>query len=97
MNNKAINKENNSHTEHSFAVKNRSFISLCGIEEVISFEHDCIVMNTKLGSMTLDGSDLNVVLLDLDKGNVEIEGKISAVYYMEGKEHKRGLFSGLFG
>lgn len=89
-------KEYNRQSEHSFAVKNRSNISLCGISEVVSFESDCIVMKTPLGMLTLDGDELNVTLLDLDKGNVEIEGGISALYYIDAKSEKGGLFSRLF-
>ncbi len=80
----------------SVSVTDRSSAVLTGVEEVISYDENNIVMQTSLGQLTLDGEGLNIVQLNLGEGIVSVEGRIDALYYMEQRE-KRSLFSRIFG
>ena len=44
--------------------------------------------------MTIEGKNIQISILDMDKGIVILEGNIDAVYYSEdsGSKEKRGLF-----
>ncbi len=78
------------------SVTDRSSAQLTGVEEVISYDENNIVMQTSLGQLTLDGEGLNIVQLNLNEGIVSVNGRIDAFYYMEQKE-KKSLFSRIFG
>ncbi len=80
----------------TLSVTDRSSATVTGVEEVISYDENNIVMQTSLGQLTLDGEGLNIVQLNLGEGIVSVEGRIDALYYMEQREH-RSLFSRIFG
>lgn len=86
---------NKNQGNHSISVDNRAKASVKGVTEVISYDENNIVMETNMGQLTLDGSALNIVKLNLGEGEIVIEGRIDAFYYMEQSE-KRSLFSRLF-
>lgn len=80
----------------SVSLTDRSSAVVTGIEEVISYDENNIVVSTSLGQLTLDGRGLNIVQLNLSDGIITVEGKIDAFYYMEQRE-RRSLFSRIFG
>lgn len=82
--------------EHSITLVGRTSVTLKGVEEVMSYDENNIVMQTNLGQLTLDGSGLNIVKLNLGDGEVCAEGRVDAIYYME-QNGKRSLFSKIFG
>lgn len=81
---------------HRILVDERGRASITGVTEVVSYDENNIVMETNKGQLTLDGSTLNIVKLNLGEGEIAIEGRIDAFYYME-QAGKRSLFSRLFG
>ena len=86
---------NKDQTNHSITVDNRDSAGVQGVTEEVSYDENNIVMQTNMGQLTLDGSGLNIVKLNLGEGEVIVEGHIDAFYYMEQRE-KRSIFSGLF-
>ena len=78
------------------SLTDRTALELTGVEEVVSYDENNIVVTTYLGQLTLDGEGLNIVQLNLGEGIVSVEGRIDALYYLEQKE-KRSLFSRIFG
>jgi hypothetical protein len=51
------------------------------------------MLDTTSGRMAIEGENLHVTVLNITDGKVELEGKINALYYVEGKPvPKRGLF-----
>ncbi len=80
----------------SVSLTDRSSAVVTGVEEVISYDENNIVVSTSLGQLTLDGRGLNIVQLNLNDGIITVEGKIDAFYYMEQRE-RRSLFCRIFG
>lgn len=87
---------NRNEPKHNIVLTGRSSISIDGVTEVISYDENNIVMETNMGQLTLDGSTLNIVKLNLEEGEVAVDGRIDALYYIE-QSGKRSLFSRLFG
>ena len=84
--------------KHSLTLKGREKLTLEGILEVISFDEGAVVLNTALGTLTVEGKDLHVTKLLLDCGELAVEGHISALVYSERLEKaKGGLFKRLGG
>ena len=61
---------------------------MTGIVEVISFDEEKIMLNTKLGPLTIKGLGLKMNKLDVQNGDVIIVGEISAMIYSS-KEIKK--------
>ena len=66
----------------------RKKLTMTGIVEVISFDEEKIMLNTKLGPLTIKGLGLKMNKLDVQNGDVIIVGEISAMIYSS-KEIKK--------
>lgn len=79
---------------HKISLNNRISGAMTGVREVISFDGGEIILDTEQGIMIIKGEDLHVTRLTLDKGEVEINGRIDGILYTENDEKKkeRGSF-----
>lgn len=82
----------------NITLENRKRLTLTGVEEVISFDDEKILLNTKLGFLTIKGSELKMNKLDVQNGDVIIIGNISSIVYSskEVKKEKENIISKLF-
>jgi sporulation protein YabP len=74
---------------HKISLNNRLAGSMTGVKEVISFDGGEIILDTEQGIMIIKGEDLHVTRLTLDKGEVEINGRIDGIMYTESDDKKR--------
>ena len=68
---------------HKIVISNRKNGSLTGILDVISFDVSEILLETEQGMLHVKGRDLHVNRLNLEKGEVDIEGAIDALTYSQ--------------
>lgn len=68
---------------HKLNVQNRKFAAITGVTDVLSFDLAEILLETQQGMLLIKGTDLHVKKLSLDKGEVDIEGKIDSFTYSE--------------
>jgi sporulation protein YabP len=54
-----------------------------GVKEIVSFDEQAVRMLTVSGELVVDGADLRVKVLDVERGNVVLEGRIDGVAYVE--------------
>lgn len=81
---------------HEFCVKDRRSMTVNGVKEIVSFDEQNVRMNTLAGELSVDGEGLRVKVLDVERGNVVLEGKIDGVFYLdEQREERRGFLSRL--
>ena len=82
----------------NITLENRKRLTLTGVEEVISFDDEKTLLNTKLGFLTIKGSELKMNKLDVQNGDVIIIGNISSIVYSskEVKKEKENIISKLF-
>ncbi len=82
---------------HEWAVSGRRDMRISGVKEVDSFDEERVVMQTLGGEMTVEGKDIRVGVLDMEKGIVTLSGRIDGVYYSTEEDfQKKGLFGRLF-
>ena len=74
---------------HKISLNNRLAGSMTGVREVISFDGGEIILDTEQGIMIIKGEDLHVTRLTLDKGEVEISGRIDGILYTENEDKKK--------
>ena len=81
---------------HSIHLENRELMSITGVKDAASFNESEVILVTDGGALTVDGAGLHITKLDLDEGQVVIEGQIIAFEYDEAPEPKAGLLSRMF-
>lgn len=80
---------------HRLTLAERSKLTVTGVHEVISFEEREVILQTGMGTLTVQGSQLQLKTLSLEGGQVEVEGSVSALLYEEPRQG--GWLSRLFG
>ena len=68
---------------HELSLKERRELTMTGVTEVVSFEDHAVVLRTALGTLIVQGRDLQLKTLSLEGGQVAVEGSISALIYEE--------------
>ena len=81
---------------HSLILDNRKKLSLTGVEDVSGFNEETVSLKTTAGDLIVKGSGLHISRLDLDTGDVEIEGVINLLNYTDSKNDK-GFIQRLLG
>lgn len=75
---------------HTFYMTDRKEVNLSGVVDVRSFDEQEIVLETELGVLLLRGSNLHMGRLTLEKGEIDISGKIDSMVYTEKKGSRNG-------
>ena len=91
---------NNTAKSHKVLLVNRGNGAFSGVVDVLSFDVAEILLETELGMLLIKGQDLHVNRLSLEKGEVDIEGRIDSLTIRMSKrrENRRNLFwEGCFG
>ncbi len=90
--------EHMDHRVHKISFMNRGVGLVTGVKEVRSFNEMEVLLDTDMGVLSIKGSELHVTKLNLEKGEVEVDGTIDSLVYEEIKERKDsgGLFGKLF-
>jgi sporulation protein YabP len=83
---------------NSVILENRKKLSITGVNEVISFNDEVIVLTTNLGTLTLKGNELKMNKLDVQNGDIMITGKINSLVYSEKEslKNKDSIINRLF-
>ncbi len=70
---------------HKIIISNRKSGVLNGVIDVLSFDVGEILLETELGMLMIKGADLHVKRLTLEKGEIDIEGRIDSLTYSDVK------------
>lgn len=68
---------------HKMTMTNRKSCSLTGVNDVLSFDTQEVLLETEQGMLMIKGEDLHVSRLMLDKGEVDVDGKIDSFIYSD--------------
>ena len=67
---------NNGKRQHKLTLNCRKDCTISGVVDVLSFDVNEILLETEQGMLMIRGSALHVTRLTLEKGEIEIDGKI---------------------
>ena len=70
---------------HNLNLHDRKKLTITGVSEVVSFDDTAVIMRTPLGTLIVQGSDLQLKTLTAEGGNVAVEGEISALSYEQSR------------
>lgn len=82
------------HLSHKLQLNERRNLTMSGVTEVVSFEDTAVVLQTSLGTLIVQGQELQLKTLSLEGGQVAVDGNISALIY---EEPRQGGWRRLFG
>ena len=68
---------------HKLTLNERKNLTMTGVTEVVSFDDTSVLLRTALGTLEVQGENLQLKTLSLDGGQVVVDGHISALYYEE--------------
>ena len=68
---------------HKVTMTNRKSCTINGVKDVLSFDEHEILLETEQGMMMIKGDELHVNRLTLDKGEVDVDGKIDSLTYSD--------------
>ena len=68
---------------HALSLTERNQLTVYGVTEVVSFEENAVVLRTGLGTLVVQGRDMQLKTLAPEDGQVIVEGRVSALVYEE--------------
>lgn len=68
---------------HKITLSNRRTCTIIGVNDVLSFDIHEILLETEQGMLMIKGDELHVNRLTLDKGEVDVEGRIDSFTYSD--------------
>ncbi len=80
--------ENYTKKANSIILDNRKKLCITGAEDVSGFNEETVSVITSLGNLIIRGASLHINKLNLDSGEVEVEGIIDSLQYTESKKSK---------
>lgn len=68
---------------HNLQLNQRKKLTVTGVSEVVSFDENTVVVQTGLGTLVIQGHQLQLKNLSTDGGEVWVEGSVSSLNYEE--------------
>ena len=68
---------------HKLTLNERRQLTMTGVSEVVSFDDVSVVLRTELGTLTVQGQDLQLKTLCLEGGQVAVDGTVTSLSYEE--------------
>ncbi len=76
-------------------IENRAKISISGVSDVENFDENMVQLYTNRGLLTVKGTGLHIERLNLETGELAVEGTIDGLEYSEAVVNS-GFWSRLF-
>lgn len=74
------------HLPHKLTLSERKHLTMSGVTEVVSFDDTAVVLQTNLGTLILQGKELQLKTLSVEGGQVAVDGLISGLTYEEPRQ-----------
>ena len=77
-------------SRHAINLLRRESMTATGVLDVISFDEETIIAETELGMLIIKGINLHVNRLNLENGELAVDGEISGITYEESSAYVKG-------
>lgn len=81
---------------HSIILENRKALTATGVSNVDSFDEQTIVAYTDLGELVIKGRNLHINKLNIETGELTLNGDITSMSYSDNQPSNTGFFSKMF-
>lgn len=82
--------------KQNLILENRNKLMLSAVLDVESFDENLIVAITPSGALAVKGFNLHINKLNLDAGELVVDGEIYSMVYSDDTDTSNGFFSKLF-
>ncbi len=79
---------------HRVVMEGRQSLRVSGVEDIESFDDDTVVIYTVDGTMTVKGMDFRINKLNVEDGELEIDGDVDSILYSDSRKEEHGGFFG---
>lgn len=86
-------------SEHKVIIDSRKSCRINGVVDALSFDEHEVMLETVDGMLQIKGNDMHVSRLNLDKGELDVEGRVDSLIYTEKTTFSKkteGLLTRLF-
>ena len=87
----------NQNIVQNIVLENREKLNVSGVNDVLSFDDQVVMIDTELGLLTVKGENIRINKLSLDTGEVKslsasviVDGEISSLTYSQKAQEKNG-------
>ena len=90
---------NTTNVIQNLILENRKKLSISGVNDVLSFDDQVVMIETELGLLTVKGENIRINKLSIDTSEVIVEGEISFLSYSDKEQEKQksgGFISKIF-
>ena len=91
-----MQEEKNIKLTHNLILKERKSLNVSGVLDVDSFDDNTVVAYTDMGELTIKGRDLHISKINLDSGDLVLDGEVNLLEYTDNNQVEKGFFSRLF-
>lgn len=68
---------------HTLVIEDRKRLSVSGVTDVESFDEETVALATELGELIIHGYDLHINRIDVESGDLSLEGEIISLTYTD--------------
>lgn len=76
-------------SSHKLTLEKRQQGTVTGVRDVSSFDEKEILLVTEAGKLLIKGEQLHMKRLNLEKGEVDLEGKVDSLTYLSKNMDKK--------
>lgn len=69
-------------------LKDRKLLSVTGVKDVNSFTEESVILTLETSSLVVRGENLHISKLDLESGEVDVDGKVNSLQYIKENQDK---------
>ena len=81
---------------HLLTLSERHALTVSGVRDVSSFDDLTVAADTEQGLLTVKGSELHISRLNIETGDLTVEGQIESLAYSRAPSQSGGFFGKLF-
>jgi sporulation protein YabP len=76
---------------HQLTLVDREELNVDGVVSLGSYDEKEIIMETEQGMLVIKGEGLNIKQLNLEQGNIIVEGTVKGINYEDEQRQRKGL------
>ncbi len=83
-------------THQAVKIDDRKRLQLTGVEDVAAFSEHMVMAETNMGRVLIRGEKLHIAKIDIEGGELAVDGVINSLEYLKKSGKKGGFFERLF-
>lgn len=90
-----VNLQSETNVKHNIIMEERNKITVSAVTDVESFDDNMVVLMTQRGELTIKGDSLHISMLNVDTGELVLDGEIFGLMYTK-TEPKKSVLGRVF-